>query len=315
MNLRPRFLIEYAALRGLSGLVCILPYRAALALAWGAARLAYLCLRSRVREAERRIEQVFGDRFDPRQRRAIAWQSMRNLAFTAVESMRASPRAIRRMGLADRFADALARLEAHRRSGHGAILALAHMGSWELTGAVCNVRGLSVFSIAGRQRNPLFDRFLNGQRARSGMLILTRGKSALRQIVRELKAGRFFAVLPDVRMPTPDLSIPFLGGHANIGSGTATFARHAHVPIFPCILRRDGWTRLSFELGEPIWPDESLDREADAYRMTVAAFRVIEDAIRRDPGQWFWFNRRWVLDPLEPDRSGPAAPAAADPLA
>jgi hypothetical protein len=27
--------------------------------------------------------------------------------------------------------------------------------------------------------------------------------------------------------------------------------------------------------------------------------RQIEAMIRAEPGQWFWYNRRWVLDPLD----------------
>jgi len=32
--------------------------------------------------------------------------------------------------------------------------------------------------------------------------------------------------------------------------------------------------------------------------MTLAVMKIIDDAIRSNPGQWFWFNKRWILDPL-----------------
>ena len=44
--------------------------------------------------------------------------------------------------------------------------------------------------------------------------------------------------------------------------------------------------------------DKSLDDEADVRRLTEAVMASIEVQIRNDPGQWFWYNKRWVLDPL-----------------
>ena len=43
---------------------------------------------------------------------------------------------------------------------------------------------------------------------------------------------------------------------------------------------------------------ESLDAEADIRRLTETVMASIEAQIRADPGEWFWYNRRWVLDPL-----------------
>ena len=42
MNVNPSHILEYALLRAASGLLAALPHRAALALAWGPARVAFL---------------------------------------------------------------------------------------------------------------------------------------------------------------------------------------------------------------------------------------------------------------------------------
>jgi lauroyl/myristoyl acyltransferase len=31
--------------------------------------------------------------------------------------------------------------------------------------------------------------------------------------------------------------------------------------------------------------------------MTQATMDLFDRAIRQQPDQWFWYNRRWVLDP------------------
>lgn len=315
MKYRVRHVLEYGALRAVAAVAGILPGRAALALAAALAWVACFLFRFRAAETDRRIRAVFGESLPRRRRRAIAWQSLRNTAFTAVEAMRTSAMPATARAIAAANAAFMERLRAHRASGRGAILALPHMGAWDLAGGACGAAGLPVFSIAGRQRNPLFDRYLNGQRERLGMPILMRGDSTLRQVLRRLKDGEFLAILLDVRMPTPALSIAFLGGTANIGAGAASFARRARVPIFPCIVTRTGWTGHRLTLGDPVWPDPAADADADASRMTQAVFRGIEEAIRRDPGQWFWYNRRWVLEPLPGPGGGqqPAAPRQPEP--
>ena len=62
--------------------------------------------------------------------------------------------------------------------------------------------------------------------------------------------------------------------------------------------RRVGLSHHVFDLAEPLFPDKSLDDETDVRRLTETVMAVIEAQIRADPGQWFWYNKRWVLDPL-----------------
>jgi KDO2-lipid IV(A) lauroyltransferase len=101
-------------------------------------------------------------------------------------------------------------------------------------------------------------------------------------------------------MPTPGVKVQFLGRDANVGPGMAQFARHAGVPIIPALNIRHGWASHEGVVYPPIEPDPTADKTADIQRITQAVFDVFTEAIRRDPGQWFWFNKRWVLDPLEP---------------
>jgi KDO2-lipid IV(A) lauroyltransferase len=159
-----------------------------------------------------------------------------------------------------------------------------------------------MFSIAGKQKNPLVNDWINRQRE-SGMTILERGGGTLKQIIRLLRSGNVLAILPDVRMPTPDLKLPFLGGTANLGRGMALFAITAKVPIIPAVFRREGWTRHAFDRLPAIHPDPSLDKDVDARRITAAVTALVDAAIRQSPEQWFWYNKRWVLTPLHEGRA------------
>jgi len=297
MKHRPKHIAEYLALRGLLALVRILPLRAALALGWLIGALFFHVLRFRRDKALARLTEVFGDRFTQKERRHIAWISLRNTCFNAIEAARFSKLTPSDIEHSPFQPDIEIMLKQHRE--HGAfIFATCHMGNWDFAGAACHLAGLPVFSIARRQKNPLTDGLLNQMRGTTGMDVILNDSRSLKNIIRRLKAGEIFALLPDVRSPTPALQIDFLGGKANLGAGAALFARQTGCPIFPVILRRIGWSKMESTLFDPIVPDPSVDKAEDWQRMLQELMSRMDAEIRKTPEQYFWFNKRWVLDPI-----------------
>ncbi len=300
-GIRVKHRVEYALFRLLAGVLNALPYRVALALGWAIAAILFHGLRYRRRETLRRIRSVFGPDLAESRARWIAWCSLRNLTFNAVEMLRIRQfdRAdLQRMmpGLEEAVAEARRLLA--ERGGGGAILAIPHMGNWDLAGSACFLAGTPIFSVAARQRNRLMNDYINRLRAGHGMDILERGAGTLRDVTQRLRDGSFFAILPDTRARKPDLTLPFLGGEANLARGMASFARSAQVPILPVIVRRQGWTRFEVTVHPPVFPDASLDKATDLRRITASVTATIDRAIHEAPEQWFWYNRRWVLDPV-----------------
>jgi len=298
----PKYFLEYLALRGLTACFSALPYRVALSVGWLFARLAFHVVRYRRAAAEARIREVFGDRFSAREVRRIAWISLRNFLFNGVELLRM--RRVDRRWIEKRVdhRQALAAIRSHLKPGRGLIVACPHMGNWELAGFGLQVFGLPVFSIAAQQHNPYTDRYLRELRNVSGVEVLERGDVWLPlKVSRNLEAGKILGFLPDVRAKREAILIEFLGRPANIYGGMAGFARHARAAILPSVAVRIGWTRHRWTIFEPVWPDPDVGREADSRRITQEVMRVYERAIREEPEQFFWYNHRWILTPLETD--------------
>ena len=293
-----RHRLEYAGVRFFEGLFLVAPYRLCLLIACVFARFAFHVLRWRRREALRRINQVFPG-IAPREANRIAYRSLRTILLNAAELMHLR-------GLSDEwltrhvdgYKESMAKLRGATRET-GAVLALPHFGNWDLAGIAVAHAGLPIFSIAGVQKNPLTNKWINDKRA-TGIAILDRGSVAIRQILKRLRGREIFAILPDVRMKTPDLSVTFLGHEANIGRGMALFARKTGSPILLAKVSRTALSRHSLDVVDPIYPDPSLDEEADIRRLATLAMKAVEEQIRSDPGQWFWYNKRWVLEPLAP---------------
>ncbi len=305
MKIKIRYVLEYAGVRALAGLLNPLPYRAALAVGWGVAWLGFHVARYRRREAIRRIRDVFPGRFDDRAARRVAWISWRNFIFSVVEMIRipaSSPAWVKSVVEVEESARPLQ--EHLKATGQGAIIATCHMGSWELASLTSLACGLPLFSLAAPQKNKLVDDYLNRLRAGTGFETLLRGTPALRGIIRKIREGKVLAILPDVRAKTPALAIRFLGKTMNAAGGLGLIARMTGAPIFPCVITRVGWARHRYRTFAPLRADPALDKQADILRLTQAVFDIFDRWIRAEPEQWFWFNKRWIFDPY------PASPAA-----
>lgn len=302
---RPKHIIEYVFMRILAWMLVLLPYRPALGLGCAVAWLAHHVFRFRVREGRRRLREVFGARFSKREIRRIAWLSWRNFVFSCVEMARApgvTPEWMRAHVISD---GSINRILEQKELGRGGVIAAFHMGSWELLKDVCLMHGIRMFTVSANQKNPLTNKFILRLRAESGFEVLLRDRFVLKGMISRLRDGRFLAMLPDLRQRTEGVAVRFLGKTANVPGGMGLLARQTGVPIYPALIWREGWTRHGYRVMDVIRPDPSLDKQADTLRMTQRVFDLFDAYIREHPEQWFWFNKRWILDPLEPgDRAG-----------
>ena len=294
MKYKLKHIVEYAFLRGVGGLINILPYRAALGLVWCIAMASLPFLGALLRRTRARLRQVFGPIFSERELVRIARQAWGNLCLNAVETFRVpSINAVWVKQVAN-YRDIQIVFD-NMKDGKGAILAVPHMGNWELAGVGAQLLGLKIMIIVRRQRNPLLDAYLNRMRKYTGVEAILREAHSFAGITRGLKSGKVLAILPDLRAKADYLSVRFLGTTAQIPAGMAAFARQAGVPIIPAFVIRVGWGRHLAKGFDPIWPDPTLDEREDWKRMTQYVMDCFDHAIHEYPNQYFWFNGRWVL--------------------
>ncbi len=298
MRYRTKHILEYAALRAVATFFNVLPYQTAIAAGRGMAWVLFHLIRFRRAETYRRIREVLGSEIPEARIREIAWISLRNMILNTVEMMRAP--AIDREWIEEHipgFAAQVQELQPIIEKYGGAVIAVPHTGNWDLAGWACHQYGIRMFSIAAKQKNPLVNRWINRQRE-SGMTILERGGGTLKQIIRLLRQGSVLAILPDVRVYTPDLELDFLGGKANLGRGMAQFAITAGVPIIPAAFSRIGCCTHTSRRFEIILPDPALSKAENIVQMTAKVIALVDQLIREAPEQWFWYNKRWILTPL-----------------
>jgi KDO2-lipid IV(A) lauroyltransferase len=294
MRYKLSHIVEYGLLRFVAGLVNLLPYRAALALGCGLAKISFLILRKKMKKTRRRLIQVFGTRFNDQELNGILWRAWRNLIFNAIESLRTPSVTL------EWLRKVIDTTEFHRvtdnlKDGRGAVLAVSHMGNWELAGIAVQMLGVNLMAVVRSQKNPLTNAYLNRMREYTGVEAILKEAKAFGGVIRKMREGHCLAILPDVRAKTQAIEIEFLGTKTQIPRGMALFAREAGVPIISGCLTRKGWARHSWKVFDPVWPDPQADKDADILRMTQQVMANFDQAIREYPDQYFWFNGRWVL--------------------
>jgi KDO2-lipid IV(A) lauroyltransferase len=211
----------------------------------------------------------------------------------------AEPLRLRR-GVAVEGADNLRALARACRRGEGTLGMAGHFGNWELLARVAAT--VVPLTVIGRTlRWPPADRLIWELRTAGGAR-LARQDDDVRALIRELRAGRFVATLPDQDIARlAGEFVPWFGRPAYTPTGPAVLAQLAGGWVMPghCLLVARGGYRWSFVLhaGPRVRFPRGADRATDARAIMAWAMAYQEALVRRHPEQWVWWHRRWRTEP------------------
>jgi KDO2-lipid IV(A) lauroyltransferase len=233
------------------------------------------------------------------------------MALWTFATVHADPRRLRR-GMAVEGADNWRALAAACRRGQGTMGMAGHLGNWELLARVSgSVVPLTV--IGKRLRSPLADRLVWELRTAGGARLVYQDAD-VRDTIRELRAGRYVATLPDqdIGRLAGDW-VPWFGRTAYTPTGPAVLAQLAGGWVQPghCVLVARGgyrWTWVA-HCGPRVRFTRSADRAGDARTIMAWAMAYQEGLVRRFPEQWVWWHRRWRN--RHPSDAGPGDPIPA----
>ena len=289
--------IEYFAFITLCAALRAVPYPLAMAMARGLGR-ALVAVGFKRKRTFARIRGVFPEKSD-KEVREIAVGSLQNVLMSAIEMMRAS--SFDRAWMDRHVLDGELyknRLKELVDEGRGVVIMVPHSGNWYMAAWSMAKYGLPLMSIAARQRNLKIDAWMNRQYG--DIEVLDRDcRDTLSRIKEGLKSGRAFAILPDLRVRKRDVEADFLGGKANVSRAGAMFAVSCGSPVVVAAMsRRNG--RHVFNHIATLRPDPSAaNRKEEAARLTREAMKLLSDEIMRRPHEWFWYNTRWILEPVK----------------
>jgi len=233
----------------------------------------------------------------------VVRQSYEHIGREAMAMLRMSRTDVRSSWLASAEVVGIDRLLAAWGEGRGLVLVGGHLGNWELGAAVLASRDMPVDAIAKRLANPLIDRAIADARARLGLRIMHLG-GASKRALQSLREGRVVGFVADQDAGRAGVFVDFMGRPASTHRGPALLAIRSGAPMFVGLpLRRpDGGYHLE---AVEVRFDREGDLEEAVRRGTQAFSAVLEEGVRRAPGQYFWQHRRWKSRPPEPSREEP----------
>ncbi len=291
--------VEYILLRSVQICITLLPISWTGHFLSGLLRVVFRLFWPLRKETISRVREVFGEDTPVAQCRFIARKSVWNLMMNFVEIFHASKMDSDYLRThVEGVREGLAKLQALVDKYGGVVIALPHMGNWDLAGIACSSAGFSLMAVGRPQNNLLVENWMRRNRL-NFQTVDRRHPSSFVRVAHHLKSGGLFAILPDVRHNKPAVSTTVFGKpNVQLGKGLAKFARMSNVPIVPVIMERLDASHHKVYLHDPIFPDLDADADGDAIRITQHVWDLIEKQIRAKPEQWFWHNRRWILTPL-----------------
>jgi Kdo2-lipid IVA lauroyltransferase/acyltransferase len=321
-SLRLRSLLEAAAIKLLQGLLYPVPLRWASAMGAGLGWFLFTVVRLKRRSTLATLDTAFGDELGPAERRRLAARCYRHFGSLIAEFL-CEPRLAGRP-LDDMMAfEGLEAVDEALREGKGLVLAMGHLGSWELQGAALARRGTPFWAYAGRLHNPLADAFVNGIRRSVAIQPISK-QGAMRGMLRALQGKCVLAIVADQHFSRNRYFVRFFGRPVSIAPGLASLVQHTGAPLMFAESWRVGRFRYRGRIVRIPVPPSSGNEELDLLRLSQRYFDLLEAAVRRHPEQYFWMHKRWRVPP-EPGQLSetnraflageamPSAPGAAAP--
>lgn len=173
---------------------------------------------------------------------------------------------------------------AHKK---GIVCLTAHIGNWELGGAVIGMLGYPFWVVALPHKYKKLDEFFNNQRGQKGVQVIALGRQTGRECLRVFRKNAILALLGDRDFTEEGVTVDFFGKPTMIPEGPAVLSLKSGAPIIPGFMVRNTDDSFTLRFEEPIFPDCGKEELMRRY------LAVIESYIRRYPDQWFMFRKFW----------------------
>lgn len=180
------------------------------------------------------------------------------------------------------------------RDGAGPVVFISgHFSSFEIMPAVIIHAGITCQITYRAFNNPYVDERLRRSRWRYGVrLFAPKGTDGARNLLRALARGESAALMNDQKF-NGGVAAPLFGVMAHTAPGPASFALRFGIPLQPMSVQRVEKARFRVVVHDPIWLEDTGDRNADIEAGVRRINSFIEERIRERPAEWFWVHKRW----------------------
>ena len=180
------------------------------------------------------------------------------------------------------------------KSKDGLIFMTGHHGNWEILIPIIS-RYKKITAIIRNQNNYGANKFfIECRKFKNVTLISKRGSK--KNMFKSLKNGDMLALASDQNAKQSGTYINFFGKPASIpkGAGHFYFSTNKKIVIGFCILNKN--RKYIFKLREMILKNKYEQKEDLIVEVNSIYTKILEEEIKKNPCQYFWFHKKWDID-------------------
>jgi KDO2-lipid IV(A) lauroyltransferase len=185
------------------------------------------------------------------------------------------------------------RLAEIARTGESVVFISGHFSSMEVMPAAIIHAGITCQITYRAMNNPYVDASFRKSRFRYGVrLFAPKGGESARELIRALARSECVALMNDQKF-NGGVAAPLFGVTCYTAPGPSSFALRFGIPLQPMSVQRTHKARFKVVVHEPIWLEDTGQRNADIAAGVRKVNGFIEDCVRARPHEWFWVHKRW----------------------
>ena len=174
----------------------------------------------------------------------------------------------------------------------GGIIMSGHIGNWEYIGPSLGIHNIKCAGVALIQRNSTSNQFFNELRGSENVKIIPVDGGS-KMMIQTIRDGNYLGLISDQNAGRKGTEAQFFNSSVSVPKGAGAFHLKTNTPILLgfCILSMDFTYHLSFqELDMEGLPENSNEAIVE---INQRYSKLLEEAIREHPQQYFWFHRKW----------------------
>ncbi len=178
--------------------------------------------------------------------------------------------------------------------GKGVILAMFHLGNWEILSQIAPyISNVKFSTIYQPLKNPYLNQMVAEWRSCRGVRPINR-HHGFTEIIKYLRQGQVIGVFVDQHAGDHGMWLPFFRRLASTTPLPALLARRTGATVIPVFCTNvpkdtnDPFPRWRMEFASPVLTSSRSDGE-----IMMEIHQRLEEVIRHDPTNWFWLHDRW----------------------